>query len=107
MTNLILSDHYPVKIEKKDINTIHESAGEKKKKIHKFSWQLNNFVDGYDEIIHEKLEKFKYSVDNISNYDYLCIYIDNKLQELSKIFLQSTRLAEDRLHKKYNKKIGF
>jgi exonuclease III len=26
-----LSDHYPVKVEIKDINTIHESAGEKKK----------------------------------------------------------------------------
>lgn len=37
----------------------------------------------------------------------MCTYIDNKLQELSKIFLQSARLAEDRLHKKHNKKINF
>ena len=32
------------------------------------------------------------------------IYIDKKLQELSKIFLQSARQTEDNLHKKYNKK---
>ena len=100
---LNMSDHNAIRVKIIGLNNLlnHESNEEKTKLFHKFAWNNSNFVNKYKEIVSESINKFEIDLQNNYNYDQQCEYIDNKLQDLSKMLLQqSARKAENQTFKK-------
>jgi len=103
--DLNMSDHNAIRVEIKGLNNLlnHEFNEEKTKLFHKFAWNNSNFVNKYKEIVSESINKYEKYLQNNYNYDQQCEYIDNKLQDVSKMFLHAARKAEIKSSKKKGK----